>query len=69
MNLTSSRSHSKLHFFHYKKSYMVYFQNTENSREKYKIHYFSIRYQINSRSDKMKNITFLNEQKSIFGIK
>ena len=38
MNLTSSGSHSKPYFFHYKKPYMVYFQNTENPREKYKIH-------------------------------
>ena len=39
MNLTSSRSRSKPHFFNYKKPYMVHFQNTQKShREKPKIH-------------------------------
>ena len=33
-NLTLSRSHSKPHFFHYKKPCMVHFQNTQKSHEK-----------------------------------
>ena len=34
MNPTSSVSHSKPHFFNYKKPYMVDFQNTQKSHEK-----------------------------------
>ena len=34
MNSISSRSHSKPHFFHYKKPYMVHFQTHKNPMEK-----------------------------------
>ena len=34
MNPTSSRSHSKPLFLHYKQPYMVYFQNTQKSHRK-----------------------------------
>ena len=34
MNLTSSESHPKPLFFHYKKPYMVHFQNTQKSHRK-----------------------------------
>ena len=39
MNPTLFRSHSKLHFFNYKKTYMVHFQKkTEIPQENPKIH-------------------------------
>ena len=34
MNPTSSRSRSKLYFFHYIKPYMIHFQNTQESHGK-----------------------------------